>query len=189
MDYQYILYNIVTSTFLIGIVTFLIEKYIDKRFNKIEEFQKTLLTVRKEQYDTLLKTLQEIWEKIIETEYYIRHDIIEQYKLAQKNQQSHLVIDSTPIKNAFIFIEKRSILLDESLSSQTSEFFIKHLQRTYNGYVFNLNKLSKGEVTLGHVNTFISEALGESYKEDLSALKRKYEEQARKILYDNNESN
>ena len=81
MTYQDILSNILTSTFVVGIATYFIQKRIDSRFNKIEEFQKTLITIRKERYDTLLKTLQEIWEKIIETEYYIRHDIPEQYTL------------------------------------------------------------------------------------------------------------
>lgn len=188
MNYQDIISNILTSTLVIGIATHLIQKRIDRRFNKIEEFQKTLIAIRKERYDTLLKTLQEIWEKIIETEYYIRHDIPEQYKEAQRIRQPHLTFDSTPLKNAFIFIEKRSIILNESLSKQTSVFFINHLQRTYNGFIAILNKVPNGEITLEQVNSFIPTALGEQYKNDLTTLRKKYEEQAREILYDDKKS-
>lgn len=188
MNYQDIIFNILTSTFVIGLATYLIQKRIDRRFKKIEEFQMTLITIRKERYDTLLKTLQEIWEKIIETEYYIRHDIPEQYKEDQRVRQPHLTFDSTPLKNAFIFIEKRSIILNESLSKQTSDFFINHLQSTYNGFIAILNKVPNGEITLEQVNSFIPTALGEQYKKDLATLRKKYEEQAREILYDEKKS-
>lgn len=183
-----ILTNILTSTFVVGIATYFIQKRIDSRFNKIEEFQKTLITIRKERYDTLLKTLQEVWEKIIETEYYIRHNIPEQYKEAQRTRQIHLEFDSTPLKDAFIFIEKRSILLNESLSQQTSDFFVNHLQNTYNGFIAILKTVPSGQVTLDEVNAFIPTALGEQYKNDLADLRKKYEEQSRKILYDDNKS-
>ena len=56
MEYQDIITNFLTSTFIVGLATYFIRKRIDKRFNKIEEFQKTLITIRKEHYDTLLKT-------------------------------------------------------------------------------------------------------------------------------------
>ncbi|MFB9078168.1 hypothetical protein ACFFLS_17345 [Flavobacterium procerum] len=179
-----ILSNLLTSAFVVGIATHFIQKRIDNRFNKIEEFQKTLITIRKERYDTLLKTLQEVWEKIIETEYYIRHDIPEQFKEAQRSQQTHLYFDSTPLKDAFIFIEKRSILLHESLSDETSTFFINHFQKTFNGFITILNKIPSGQVTLDEVNEFIPNSLGEQYKNDLITLKKKYEEQSRKILYE-----
>ncbi len=87
MNYQDILYNFLTSSLIVGIATYLIQKQIDKRFNKIEGFQKTLITIRKERYDTLLKTLQEIWEKIIETEYYIRHELNNQVEDAQQRKK------------------------------------------------------------------------------------------------------
>ncbi|OXA94390.1 hypothetical protein [Flavobacterium hercynium] len=179
-----ILSNLLTSAFVVGIATYFIQKRIDNRFNRIEEFQKTLVAIRKERYDTLLKTLQEVWEKIIETEYYIRHDLPDQYKQAQRNRIIHIEFDSTPLKEAFIFIEKRSILLNESLSNETSNFFVNHLQNTFNGFIKILNKLQVGQVTLDEVNLFIPTALGEQYKNDLKALKKKYEEQSRKILYE-----
>jgi len=188
MIYTDILTNILTSTFVVGIATYLIQKRIDSQFGKIEEFHRALMTVRKERYDTLLKTLQEVWEKIIETEFYIRHDIPEKYKEAQRTQQTHLTFDSTPLRDAFIFIEKRSILLDESLSNQTSDFFINHLQNTYNGFIAILNKVPNGQVTLEEVNLFIPTAFGEKYKRELGELRKKYEEQSRKILYDDNKS-
>lgn len=184
MNYQDFISNILTSTFVIGIATYLIQKRIDRRFNKIEEFQKTLITIRKERYDTLLKTLQEIWEKLIETEYYVRHDIPQQFNEVQRIGQPHLTFDSTPLKNAFIFIEKRSIILNESLSKQTTDFFITHLLSTYNGFIAILNSVPDGEITLEQVNSFIPTKLGEQYKKELAALRKKYEEQAREILYD-----
>ncbi|OXG03391.1 hypothetical protein BC749_101601 [Flavobacterium araucananum] len=179
-----ILSNLFTSAFVVGIATYFIQKRIDNRFNRIEEFQKTLITIRKERYDTLLKTLQEVWEKIIETEYYIRHDMPDQFIEAQRNELNHINFDSTPLKEAFIFIEKRSILLNESLSKETSDFFVNHLQSTYNGFITILNKIPRGQVTLDEVNAFIPTALGRQYKNDLNTLKKKYEEQSKKILYE-----
>jgi len=186
MNYLDIVFNILTSTFVVGIATYLIQKRIDRRFNRIEEFQRTLIIIRKERYNTLLKTLQEIWEKIIETEYYIRHDIPEQYKNAQQTSQAILTFDSTPLKNAFIFIEKRSILLNDNLSKMTSDLFINHLQSTYNGFIAILNQVPTGQVTINNVNNYIPNALGTKYNRDLKLLKKEFEKQAREILYDDN---
>lgn len=135
-----ILYNILTSSFIVGLATYFIQKRIDKRFNKIEEFQKTLITIRKERDDPLLKTLQDIWEKIIETEFYIRHDLNRQVENSIQTNQKKLDLDSTPLKNTYLFLEKRSILLNDSLSNQTRNFFIDHLQKTYNGYIDNFKR-------------------------------------------------
>lgn len=188
MNYQDILYNILTSSFIVGIATYLIQKRIDKRFNKIEEFQKTLITVRKERYDTLLKTLQEIWEKIVETEYYIRWDLADQLEKSKQTNQQHLEFDSTPLKNAIVFIEKRSILLTDTLSNQTRTFFSNHLQATYNGYIDIIRQAIAKQKTINDVNNFIPTALGEQYKQALDALRKRFEEQARQILYDENKS-
>lgn len=184
MSFEDILYNILTSTFVVGLATYLIQKRIDKRFNKIEEFQKTLITIRKERYDTLLKTLQDIWEKIIETEYYIRHDLNSQVENANLTNKKNVKLDFTPLKDTFIFIEKRSLLLSDSLSNQTRDFFIEHLQNTYKGYIEILNQATSGQKTLKDVNNFIPTALGQKYKEELSALRKEYEKQARLILYE-----
>ena len=183
MDYLDILSNILTSSFIVGIATYLIQKRIDKRFNKIEEFQKTLILIRKERYDTLLKTLQEIWEKIVETEYYLRFDLAEQLEKAKKTNQQYLTFDSTPLKNAFIFIEKRSILLNDTLSTQTRTLFIKHLQQTYNGYIQILNKAIAKQETLDEVNKFIPNSLGQHYKTDIDLLRKAFEKQSQEILY------
>ncbi|HOB70292.1 MAG TPA: hypothetical protein PLD55_00605 [bacterium] len=184
MNYQDILYNFLTSSLIVGIATYLIQKQIDKRFNKIESFQKTLITIRKERYDTLLKTLQEIWEKIIETEYYIRHELNNQVEDAQQRKKKTATLDFTPLKSAFIFIEKKNILLTDALSCQTRDLFINHFQNTYNGYIKMLNNASAGEKTLDELNSFIPDALGDEYKQDLANLRKKFEEQAQKILYD-----
>ena len=181
-----ILLNIITFSFIIGIATFIIQRLINKRFNKIEEFQKILIAVRKEKYDTLLKTLQEIWEKVIEMEYYIRHDLNKQIEVAIQNQQSHLEFDFLPLRNAFIFIEKRSLLLTTELSCQVRNFLVNYFQKTYNGYIQVLNETLKGEKTIDDVNSFIPTALGMEYKNELEKLRYEFENQARKILYDNN---
>jgi len=185
MNYQEILSNILTSSFIIGIATYLIQKRIDKRFNKIEEFQKTLITIRKERYDTLLKTLQEIWEKIVETEYYIRWDLADQVTKAQQTKQQHLEFDSTPLKNAFVFIEKRSILLNDTLSTKTRTFFIDHLQKTYNGYIGIVIQTRDNQKTINDLNNFIPNSLGQQYKNELDKLRKEFEKQAREILYEN----
>lgn len=179
-----ILYNIITSTFVVGLATYIIQKRIDKRFNKIEELQKTLITIRKERYDTLLKTIQEIWEKIVETEYYIRWDLADQVEKSKQTNQKHIEFDSKPLKNAIVFIEKRSILLTETLSDQTRTFFFNHLQATYNGYIDIIRQAIAKQKTIEEVNNFIPTALGQQYKKDIDALRIKFEEQARQILYE-----
>jgi hypothetical protein len=188
MSYLYIIYNIVTSSFVVGIATYFIQKRIDKRFKEIEEFQKTLITIRKERYDTLLKTLQEIWEKIVETEFYIQFELVEQIKAAQKAHQKELIFDSTPLKSTYIFIQKRSILLTENLSTETKTFFEEYLLGTYNGYIDMYRQTIAKQKTLEDLNKFIPERLGVQYKMNLNQLKKKFEEQARQILYDENKS-
>lgn len=184
MNFQDIITNFLTSTFIVGLATYFIQKHIDKRFNKIEEFQKTLITIRKERYDTLLKTLQEIWEKLVETEYYIRFDLGEQVKQAQKTKSDVLAFDSKPLKEALIFIEKRSILLNDNLSSKTRDLFIKYLHSTYNGYIDIIRQAQAKQKTLTEVNEFIPNSLGDTYKKDLDELRKEFEKQAREILYD-----
>lgn len=66
----------------------------------------------------------------------------------------------------------------------TSELFIDYLQKTHNGFIEILNKLQNRQVTLEEANNFIPNALGNSYKLALADLKKEYENQARKILYD-----
>jgi len=184
MHYQDIFINFLTSSFVIGIATYFIQKRIDSRLKKIEEFQKTLLSIRKERYDTLLKTLQEIWEKLVETEYYIRWDLAEQLNKTEQTNQKHLELDPSPLKNAYIFIEKRSILLNDALSTKTRELFIQHLQKTYNGYIKILNDAIEKKKTLSDVNEFIPSSLGQQYKNDIDTLRKEFEKQAREILYD-----
>lgn len=184
MNYQDIVTNFLTSTFIVGLATYFIQKRIDKRFNRIEEFQKTLITIRKERYDTLLKTLQEIWEKLVETEYYIRWDLGEQMKQAQKTQPKELTFDSKPLKDALIFIEKRSILLDDNLSGKTINLFTKYLHSTYNGYIDIIRLAIAKQKTLNDVNVFIPNSLGDNYKKELDELRKEFEKQAREILYD-----
>lgn len=181
MDYSYILTNIITSSVFVGLATYLIQKYIDKRFNKIEEFQKTVLIVRKERYDILLKTMQEVWAQIIEVEYYIRHDLSKQVEHANVNTE----LDFTPIKDAFIYIEKRNILLSPLLSKMIRELFEIYFQGTFNGYIKVVNQAAKKEITLKQVDEFILMSLGEKYKNDLHNLRKMFEEQAHQILYDN----
>ena len=183
MNYQDIITNFLTSTFIVGLATYFIQKRIDKRFNRIEEFQKTLITIRKERYDTLLKTLQEIWEKLVETEYYIRLDLGEQVKQAQQTKPEVLTFDSKPLKDALIFIEKRSILLDDNLSSKTRNLFTKYLHSTYNGYIDIIRQAIAKQKTLAEVNDFIPNSLGDTYKKDLDELRKEFEKQAREILY------
>ena len=185
MEHQDIITNFLTSTFIVGLATYFIRKRIDKRFNKIEEFQKSLITIRKERYDTLLKTLHDIWGKLVETEYYIRFDLGEQIKYAQKTQLDELIFDSKPLKDAFIFIEKRSILLDYNLSNKTRDLFIKYLQSTYNGYIDIIRQAITKEKTLTEVNSFIPNSLGETYRKELEGLRKEFEKQARDILYEN----
>ena len=184
MNYQDLITNFLTSTFIVGLATYFIQKRIDKRFNRIEEFQKTLITIRKERYDTLLKTLQEIWEKLVETEYYIRFDLTEPVEQAIQTQPKVLTFDSKPLKEALIFIEKRNILLNENLSSKTRDLFVKHLQSSYNGYIDIIRQALAKQKTLTEVNDFIPNSLGDNYKKDLEELRKEFEKQAREILYD-----
>lgn len=184
MNYQDYLYQFLTSSFVVGIAAYLIQRRIDRRFNKIEEFQKTLITIRKERYDTLLKALQEIWEKLIEAEYFIRLDLSKQYEQALQMNQEGVIFDSTLLKEAYIFLEKKSILLSESMSKLTRNFFINHYQGTYNGYINILNQAIARQIQLNEVDTFIPNAFGQKYDEDKGYLRRQFEEQARQILYD-----
>jgi hypothetical protein len=184
MNYLDILYNLLTSSVVVGIGTYIIHKRIDTRFKKIEEFQKTLINIRKERYDTLLKTLQEIWEKLIETEFYIRWDIGEQVTKAGQKNQKHIDIDSTPLKSAWIFIEKRSILLNDELSNMTRNLFEKHLLKTYNGYIDILKEVSSNKKTMDDLKDFLLNSLGQQYKTDSDVLRKEFEKQSREILYD-----
>lgn len=181
MNYSYLLTNIITSSVFVGLATYLIQRYIDKRFNKIEEFQKTLLTVRKERYDILLKTMQEVWAQIIEVEYYIRHDLNRQMEHAKTNTE----LDFTPIKDAFVCIEKRNILLSPLLSKMIRELFETYFQGTFNGYIKVINQINRKEKTIKDLDEYILTALGEKYKNDLNNLRKMFEEQSHKILYDN----
>ena len=182
MNIQEIIINTISSTFAVGLVTYFIQKRIDTKLNKIAEFQKTLLTIKKDRYDTLLKTLQEIWEKLIEIEYYIKWDLEDQLKVSIQKNQNHLEFDSTPLKNALIFIEKRNILLDETLSNMTREFFEKHLLKAYNGYIAKVNEAINNTKTIE--NNFILDSFGKKYKEDFDALRKEFEKQSRGILYE-----
>lgn len=186
MNYSDILINILTSSFVISIATYFLQKRIDKKFSKIEEFQKTLITIRKERHDTVLKTLQDIWDKIIELEYYIRHDLARQYKDAQKTNEESVILDSLPLLTTFVFIEKRSIFLPDKLSTQTKNFFINHLQNTYNGYIDGLNKLSRKEISLEDFNIYVSLQLSNDYQKEREQLKKAFEQQSREILYGDN---
>lgn len=183
MEYIYILANFLSSTLIVSLATYLIQKRIDKRFNKIEDFQKTLLAIRKERYDTLLKTLQEVWEKIVETEFYIRLDLSEQVKIAQQTKSSVLTFNSKPLKDALIFIEKRALILDDHVSVQTRSLFVNYLQSTYNGYIEIIKKAQIGNASLDEVNNFIPQSLGNDYKRELSTLRKEFEKQAKKILF------
>jgi hypothetical protein len=183
MNYQDIISNVLTSSFVVGLATYFIQKQIDKRFNKLEEFQKTLIAVRKERYDTLLKTLQDIWEKIIETEHYIRHDLSKQIQDAHKVKTDYLEFDSKPLLDTYIFIEKRSIFLSQDLSGKTRDFFVNHLQKTYNGFIEVLNEVINGTKDFDDAKNFIPENFGEQYKKDLNELREEFEKQARYILY------
>ena len=181
MDYSYILTNILTSSVFVGFAVYLIQKYIDKRFNRIEEFQKTLLAVRKERYLILLKTMQEVWAQIIEVEYYIRHDLNKQVEHANRNTE----LDFTPIKVALFYIKKRDILLPPLLSKMVRELFEIYFEGTFNGYIKVVNQAIKKEITLKELNEFIPTALGVKYKNDLDHLQKMFEEQIQQILYDN----
>ena len=184
MDYQNLIINFLTSTFIVGIATYFIQRHIDKRFNKIEEFQRTLITIRKEKYDTLLKTLQEIWEKLIETEYFLRHGLPQQVMRANEiNNGKKWSFDTSPLLDTLLFIEKRSILLDKNLSEKTISLYVNHLEKTCNGYVLILNEHAAKTKTLEDVNAFIPNALGEKYKKDLKELRDEFEKQSRDILY------
>ncbi|HEX7904911.1 MAG TPA: hypothetical protein VF487_13625 [Chitinophagaceae bacterium] len=187
MEYQTLVLNFLTSTFIVGIATYFIQKHIDKRFNKIEEFQKTLITIRKEKYDTLLRTLQEIWEKIIETEYFLRHGLPQQVmKANEANNNKKWSFDASPLLDTLLFIEKRSILLDRDLSDKTISLYVNHLEKTYNGYVAVLNEFAAKTKNLNDVNVFIPNALGDNYKKDLKELRAEFEKQSREILYNDN---
>jgi hypothetical protein len=188
MTYIDILSNILTSTFVVGIATYFIQKRIDSRFNKIEEFQKTLITIRKERYDTLLKTLQEIWEKIVETEFYVKYELVEQIKAAQEAKLQSITFDSSPLKQTYIFIQKKSIVLNQKLSDKTKSFFENYLLKAYNGYIETYRQAKSNKKTLEDLNNYIPSIIGDktNYKKDLDALREMFEVQARQILYDEN---
>lgn len=155
---------------------------MESKFKNIERVQQLILLVQKDRYNILLSAIQDIWGQIVDIEFYIRHNLGAQ--LEDAIQQSKTVnLDTDPLRNAFILIEKKSILLSPELHNYIRKFFINYFQDTYNGYIASLNKAVRKEISLQELNQYIPNRLGRKYEQDLSELKERLEKEVKDILY------
>ncbi len=167
----------------IGALAFLIQRYLESKFKNIERVQQLILLVQKDRYNILLSAIQDIWGQIVDIEFYIRHNLGAQVKEAVRQNLTHVNLDTEPLRKAYIFIEKKSILLSPELHNYIRKFFINYFQDTYNGYIASLNKAISKEMTLQELNQYIPNRLGGQYEQDLSELKERLEKEVKDILY------
>ncbi len=177
-----ILSNILTSSVLIGFAILFMQRYMESKFRSIEDTQRFILSTQRDYYNIMLNTIQDIWGKIIETEFYIRHGLNKQLETAVNQGLTSYNFDFSPIKDAFIFIEKKSILLTPSVNEHLILFFTQYYQDTYNEYIQVINRAIKHEISLLELNKFIPNKLGLQYKADLSQLKRMLENEVKNVI-------
>lgn len=166
----------------IGALAFLIQRYMESKFKNIERVQQLILLVQKDRYNILLSAIQDIWGQIVDIEFYIKLDLETQVKNVFR-QNVTVNLDNEPLRRAYIFIEKKSILLSPELHNYIRDFFIKYFQDTFNGYIASLNKAVRKEISQQELNQYIPNRLGGQYEKDLSELKERLEKEVKDILY------
>jgi len=185
------IYSVLSLALLIVITLFVyfLKRKIDFRLrrqdDRICQVREILLAAKRARYDTLIKTVYEVWEQLKELEFTIRYKMPERVEQAQQNGEQFLEFDKTIPNQTLLFIEKRSIFLTEELNQQINYVLKNYLFKAYNGYIYVLNEAINGRKTLDVVNSFIPTILGGEYQEQLATLEKMLAEQARKILYNN----
>lgn len=189
MNYPETVFNILTSTFFVGIATYVLQKYIDKRLGALEEFKKTLLAVKKEQYDSYKKNHQEIWEKIVEIEYYLRHDLNRQLKEALEKSDNKLSLNASPIQNIFPFVEKKSIFISETLNKKIKKLLNIYFVKAFNDYNETLKKATANQASIEDLESVIPSVLGDQYRKDLNEIRNEFENMSNTILFNKEKNN
>ncbi len=167
----------------IGALAFFIQRYMESKFKSIERFQQLILLVQKDRYNILLLAIQDIWGQIVDIEFYIKHNLGVQVEEAARQNLTHVNLDNEPLRKAYIFIEKKSILLSPELHNYIRNFFVNYFLDTYNGYIASLNRAIRKEMPLQELNQYILNRLGGQYQQDLSELKERLEKEVKDILY------
>ena len=108
MEKIYSVLSLALSTAIALFVYFLKRKFdsrLRRQEDQISKAQEILLATKKEKYDTLIKTVYEVWEQLKEFEFTIRYKMPERFEQSQQNREQFLEFDKTIPYQTLLFVD------------------------------------------------------------------------------------
>jgi hypothetical protein len=182
MDFQTIIYSILTSSLVTGGIGYLANKTFESKIALIEEKQKILTSINKGKYEIVLETLRDIWFLITEAEYYLKFEVLQSVLDAVRNGDENLNLDRDRILLTYKSIEQKSILVNPALGAAALSFFQIRLAQTYDEFIREINLAIVEQRGLDGGQNIIRKLFTEEYASAKQELRQKFETEASKIL-------